>query len=48
MDCRQMDGKVLETPCIGVCKLKDNICIGCKRTIEEIEQAWHLKKDKGH
>lgn len=29
------------SPCIGVCKLDDNnICIGCKRTIEEIKQAF--------
>ena len=24
------------TPCIRVCELKNNICIGCFRTIEEI------------
>jgi predicted Fe-S protein YdhL (DUF1289 family) len=28
------------TPCIGVCKLQDDICIGCHRTIEEIKQAY--------
>ncbi len=45
-----MGRKILETPCIGVCKLKDNICIGCKRTIEEIKEAyeWHLKNHRGH
>jgi predicted Fe-S protein YdhL (DUF1289 family) len=50
-----MDRKVL-TPCIGVCKLKNNICIGCKRTIKEIKEAydkvkelqWHLLKRKNH
>jgi len=26
----------IESPCIGVCELKDNVCIGCNRTIEEI------------
>ncbi len=26
--------------CVGVCKLKDNVCIGCKRTIEEIKEAY--------
>ena len=34
-----MDRKII-TPCIGVCKLKGNICIGCKRTIEEIKEAY--------
>jgi predicted Fe-S protein YdhL (DUF1289 family) len=28
------------SPCIGVCKLKDNVCIGCKRTIEVIKEAY--------
>jgi len=28
------------TPCIGVCKLQDDICIGCKRTMEEIKEAY--------
>ncbi len=39
MATSKMDGKDL-TPCVGICKLKDNICIGCKRTIEEIKQAY--------
>ena len=30
-----MDRQTL-TPCIGVCTLEDDICIGCNRTIEEI------------
>ena len=49
MAISEMDGKVI-TPCIGICKLKDNICIGCKRTIEEIKEAydWHLKNLRGH
>ena len=33
-------GRKILTPCVGVCKLKDNICIGCKRTIEEIKEAY--------
>jgi len=28
------------SPCIGICKLKDDICIGCNRTIEEIKEAY--------
>ncbi len=34
-----MDRETL-TPCIGVCKLENDICIGCKRTIEEIKEAY--------
>ncbi|MFZ8933319.1 MAG: DUF1289 domain-containing protein [Bacteriovoracaceae bacterium] len=30
--------------CIGVCKLDEKkVCIGCKRTIEEIKQAYKSK-----
>jgi len=35
-----MGRKILETPCVGICTLKDNICIGCKRTIEERKEAY--------
>jgi len=31
------------SPCVGVCKLQDNICIGCNRTIEEIKIAYELQ-----
>jgi len=45
-----MDGQVLETPCIGVCTLEDDVCIGCNRTIDEIKKAYEnsmaLKKSQ--
>ena len=45
-----MDGQVLETPCIGICTLEDDVCIGCDRTIEEIKEAYEnsmaLKKSQ--
>jgi len=46
---REVDRETL-TPCIGICKLEDNVCIGCKRTIEQIKEAyeWHLKNRRGH
>ena len=28
------------TPCVGICKLEDDICIGCNRTMEEIKEAY--------
>ena len=28
------------SPCVGICKLEDDICIGCDRTIEEIKEAY--------
>jgi len=29
------------SPCIGVCSISDEYCIGCLRTIEEIE-SWSV------
>jgi len=44
-----MDRETL-TPCIGVCTLEDDVCIGCDRTIEEIKEAYEnsmaLKKSQ--
>jgi predicted Fe-S protein YdhL (DUF1289 family) len=28
------------TPCIGICKLVDDVCIGCNRTIKQIKEAY--------
>jgi hypothetical protein len=29
----------IETPCVKLCKLENKVCVGCKRTLEEIT-AW--------
>ena len=34
--------KLNKSPCIGICKLKNDICIGCKRTIKQIEEYGML------
>jgi predicted Fe-S protein YdhL (DUF1289 family) len=28
------------TPCIGMCKLVDDVCVGCYRTIKQIREAY--------
>ena len=33
---RREELEALSSPCIGVCKLVDDVCVGCDRTIEEI------------
>lgn len=35
----------LITPCVRICKLSDDVCIGCKRTTEEISN-WFWYEDK--
>ena len=39
---------MIKSPCLKICKLdhKDKICIGCKRTIEEIIQWSSLSDNK--
>lgn len=31
---------MIESPCIGVCRLKSGICIGCFRTAKEVTKWW--------
>ncbi len=35
----------VESPCIGICELKDNICIGCNRTVEQITN-WETMRQE--
>lgn len=34
----------VQSPCIGVCSMHDStgFCLGCYRSIEEIQQWWDL------
>ena len=34
-----MAKKKIESPCINICKIDDKVCVGCGRTLEEI-QRW--------
>ncbi len=38
-------GDKAKNPCISVCKLKDDICIGCGRSRDEMK-AWKGMKNK--
>ena len=40
-----MERKRIKSPCIDVCKLEDGVCIGCKRTKEEIAR-WRDMEDE--
>ena len=31
---------MIESPCIGICRLKSGVCIGCFRTAKEITEWW--------
>ncbi len=35
----------MKTPCIAVCRKEDGICVGCKRTVSEINQ-WKSMTDQ--
>jgi predicted Fe-S protein YdhL (DUF1289 family) len=30
------------TPCRGICKLVNDVCVGCYRTIEQIKEAYKV------
>ncbi|HEY0269197.1 MAG TPA: DUF1289 domain-containing protein [Methyloradius sp.] len=34
----------IQSPCIGICSMSETngLCMGCYRTIEEIEQWWDM------
>ena len=36
---------MIETPCIGICTIVDNKCVGCTRTNEEISN-WLFYTDE--
>jgi len=36
---------MVESPCIGICKLKDGVCIGCYRKSNEVRD-WYKYNDK--
>lgn len=36
---------MVESPCIAICRLKDDICIGCYRTGHEIS-IWRDSSDQ--
>ncbi|WP_217477203.1 DUF1289 domain-containing protein [Stutzerimonas stutzeri] len=38
-------GDKAKNPCISLCKLKDDICIGCGRSRDEMK-AWKGMKNK--
>ena len=37
---------MIESPCIGVCTIIDNKCIGCLRTNEEIKNWLYFSEKK--
>ena len=42
---RQKRSQPIASPCLNVCKIKNNICIGCQRTLEQISN-WSKMTDE--
>jgi predicted Fe-S protein YdhL (DUF1289 family) len=36
---------MVDSPCIAICKLKNDLCIGCYRTVDEIT-VWRDSSDE--
>lgn len=43
-----MSEQEIQSPCIGVCSMDDltGLCLGCYRTIEEIQGWWELDAEQ--
>lgn len=37
--------KEIKSPCINLCKMKKDTCLGCKRTLDEIKY-WVMLSDE--
>ena len=43
----RIDWPDIETPCVKICKIIDNNCIGCYRTAEEIRDwVWMTPEER--
>lgn len=38
--------KLIPSPCKSICKMKDNVCVGCKRTVDEIANWSKLSNEQ--
>jgi predicted Fe-S protein YdhL (DUF1289 family) len=45
MQCGNFDD-VVESPCINVCKIENDVCIGCGRTLEEIAHWTRITNEE--
>ncbi|MDX1467504.1 MAG: DUF1289 domain-containing protein [Halomonas sp.] len=36
--------KPIESPCVSICRLKGELCVGCGRTTEEITRWQSMKR----
>lgn len=43
-----MSEQEIQSPCIGLCSMDDltGLCLGCYRTIEEIQGWWELDAEQ--
>ena len=40
------DNKTVKSPCIGICLLSENVCLGCYRTAEEIANWMYMTNEQ--
>ena len=36
----------VKSPCVNICTVKDNVCIGCGRTLEEIARWTRMSEEE--
>jgi len=37
-----MKPSLIESPCISVCRMENDVCIGCGRTVEEVVEWYNM------
>jgi len=38
--------KTVESPCISVCRMENEVCVGCGRTTEEVVEWYNFTNDE--
>ncbi len=36
---------MVESPCVSICRLENDVCVGCKRTLQEVA-SWSRLSDE--
>lgn len=36
----------VESPCISICRMEDEVCVGCGRTVEEVVEWYNFSNDE--
>ena len=41
-----MKKSLIESPCISVCRMENEVCVGCGRTVDEVVNWYDMTDDE--